>query len=60
MSKTKLRDMPVLYIHIENGAKQRLQEHAERMGLQLTTFCRMTLLEKLESLDREVRNNHAS
>lgn len=39
---------PVIYIHIDNGAKQALRLEAEKQGMRLTTYCRMLLLKSLE------------
>ena len=50
MLKSKLRDMPVITIHIEPTDKQALIDKAKRIGMQLATYCRMVLL---ESLNRE-------
>jgi hypothetical protein len=47
MIKTNLRDMPVLYIHIEPQDKQLLKDEAKKRGLQLTSYCRMVLLQSI-------------
>ncbi len=47
MLKTKMRDMPVITIHIEPGDKEALKLEAKRKGMQLTTYCRMVLLDSL-------------
>jgi hypothetical protein len=47
MIKNKLRDMPVLYIHLEPGDKEALRQEAKKKGLQLTAYCRMLLLASL-------------
>ncbi len=50
MIKVKMREMPVVTIHLEPGNKQALKLEAEKRGLQLTAYCRMILL---ASLNRE-------
>ncbi len=52
MIKTKMRDMPVVTIHLEPGDKQALKLEANKRGLQLTAYCRMLLL---QSLNREIK-----
>lgn len=47
MIKTRLKEMPVLYIHIEPGDKTALWNEAKKRGMQLTTYCRMVLLDSL-------------
>jgi hypothetical protein len=48
MIKSKLRDMPVITIHIEDSDKKSLTEVAKNKGTQLATYCRMVLLESLK------------
>jgi hypothetical protein len=48
MLKPKLKDMPVLFIHINPADKEALKNKAEKFGMQLTTYCRMVLLKDLE------------
>ena len=48
MIKTKVRDLPVLTIHIQEGDKESLTKEAQKLGMQLTTYCRMILLKSIE------------
>ena len=48
MIKTKTRDLPVITIHISQSDKDSLTAKAEERGMQLTTYCRMKLLEDLK------------
>jgi hypothetical protein len=57
MIKNKLKDMPVLYIHIEPNDKESLRVEAQKRGMQLTTYCRMMLLDSLRQNDTN-RNKH--
>lgn len=52
MIKTKLRDMPVLYINIQSSDKDALRAEAKKKGMALTTYCRMLLL---ASLNKEAK-----
>lgn len=47
MMKHKVRNMPVLTIHIKPEVKQALQAAAEKRGLQLIPYCRMILTDSL-------------
>jgi hypothetical protein len=49
MIKKQLKEMPVITIHIEPGDKEALTLEAEKRGMQLATYCRMLLLESLNS-----------
>ncbi len=40
--------MAVIYIRIDNQNKQGLQLEAKKLGMQLTTYCRMILLKSLK------------
>jgi len=48
MFKTKLREMPVVTIHLYPSDKEALKKIAEAKGARLTTLCRMILLEYLK------------
>lgn len=50
MLKGKMNDNPVIYIHITEYDKKRLKEQAEKLGMQMTTYCRMVLLKSLEGI----------
>ena len=47
MIKTKVRDLPVLTIHIQDSDKEALNGEAKKLGMQLTTYCRMVLLKSI-------------
>ncbi len=49
MLKTKMRDMPVITIHIAPGDKEALKLEAKKRGMQLTTYCRTLLLKSLSN-----------
>ncbi len=40
--------MAVIYIRIENSEKRSLELEAKRLGMPLTTYCRMVLLKSLD------------
>jgi hypothetical protein len=42
---TKARSWPIITIHIEPSKKGKLEQMAQKKGMQLTTFCRMVLLD---------------
>lgn len=46
--KTKLREMPVITIHMYPSEKEALKHIAENKGMQLATYCRVVLLEILK------------
>ena len=48
MLRNKVRNQPVLTIHIKNEDKQALKTDAEKRGLQLIPYCRMILLQSLK------------
>ena len=48
MIKSKVRDLPVITIHVQNSDKEALTIEARKLGMQLTTYCRMVLLKSLE------------
>lgn len=48
MIKSKMRDLPVLTIHIQGIDKEALTREANKLGMRLTTYCRMVLLKSLE------------
>lgn len=43
-----MKDMPVIFIHIEPGDKQDLSSEAQKNGMKLATYCRMILLQSLK------------
>jgi predicted DNA binding CopG/RHH family protein len=49
MLTNKVRQMPVITIHIPAGDKESLKAEAQKRGMQLTTYCRMVLLQSLEA-----------
>ena len=51
MTKLKTKEMPVLFIHIEAEHKERLKILAQKRGMQLTTYCRMILLDSMRQND---------
>ena len=53
MIKTKMRNMPVLAMHIDQGDKEALTVEATRRGMGLTTYCRMLLLDSLREKSEE-------
>lgn len=53
LKKTKMRDMPVVTIHLEPSDKQALKLEAEKRGLQLIPYCRMLLLASLNREDKK-------
>jgi hypothetical protein len=48
IKKGNLTDLPIITIHIKDDDKQALTKDAEKLGMQLTTYCRMKLLETLK------------
>jgi predicted HicB family RNase H-like nuclease len=44
MIKNKRKDMPVIFIRIEPNYKEKLSSEAQKQGLQLSTYCRMVLI----------------
>jgi antitoxin component of RelBE/YafQ-DinJ toxin-antitoxin module len=40
--------MAVIYLRIDDQEKQSLKLEAKRLGMQLTTYCRMILLKSLK------------
>ena len=53
MIKTKVRDLPVIAIHLEHGDKDALTAEAAKRGMMLTTYCRMLLLDSLREKSEE-------
>jgi hypothetical protein len=53
MIKTKMRNMPVLAMHIDQGDKDALTTEAAKRGLRLTTYCRMLLMDSLRERSEE-------
>ncbi len=53
MITTKVRELPVITIHIEPGDKHALKLEAEKRGLQLVPYCRMLLLDSLNREDKK-------
>jgi hypothetical protein len=49
MIKTRVRDLPVITIHINEGDKTLLTSQADKLGMRLTTYCRMILLKAIEA-----------
>jgi len=43
-----MRDMPIITIHLYPADKEALKHLAENQGMQLTTFCRVTLLKLIK------------
>jgi predicted DNA binding CopG/RHH family protein len=48
MRKAKLRDMPVVTIHLYPSDKEALKKLADAKGMMLATYCRMILLENMK------------
>ena len=40
--------MAVIYIRIDNSEKKALEMEAKKLGMQLTTYCRMILIKSLQ------------
>jgi antitoxin component of RelBE/YafQ-DinJ toxin-antitoxin module len=40
--------MSVIYLRIDNQEKSALQLEAKKLGMQLTTYCRMVLIKSLK------------
>jgi len=53
LKSTKMRDMPVITIHLYPADKEALKHLAENQGMQLTTFCRVTLLKLIKENERK-------
>jgi hypothetical protein len=51
MLKDKMRDNPVINLHLASGDKQALKLEAEKNGMQTTTFVRMIVLNYLKNKD---------
>lgn len=49
MLRNKVRNQPVLTIHLKSEDKQALKVEAEKRGLQLIPYCRMLLLGSLNT-----------
>ena len=49
----KLREAPVINIHIHKPDKEALQRLADKRGLQLIPFCRMILLQAIKDEEKK-------
>jgi antitoxin component of RelBE/YafQ-DinJ toxin-antitoxin module len=45
--------MSVIYIRIDNNEKKNLELEAKKLGMQLTTYCRMLLLQSLNKGNKQ-------
>jgi hypothetical protein len=50
MLKTNLKFAPVITIHLYETDKNNLQAQADKVGMQLATYCRMVLLNSLKEV----------
>ena len=53
MTKPKMRNMPVLAMHLNQSDKDALTNEAAKRGMMLTTYCRMLLLDSLREKSEE-------
>ena len=44
--------MPVIYLRIDNADKKDLELEAKKLGMQLTTYCRMVLIKSLQPVEK--------
>jgi len=49
----KMRNMPILAMHLDQGDKDALTNEAAKRGMRLTTYCRMLLLDSLREKSEE-------
>lgn len=49
MLNSRMRDMPVITIHISPADKEALKHKAEQERMQLATYCRIVLMNSLKS-----------
>ncbi len=48
LKKGIVSKMPIITIHIKSEDKESLNKEAEKLGMQLTTYCRMILLKTVK------------
>ena len=47
--------MAIIYLRIDNSEKRLLELEAKKLGMQLTTYCRMVLIKSLQEKERDTK-----
>jgi antitoxin component of RelBE/YafQ-DinJ toxin-antitoxin module len=47
------KDMAIIYLRIDDSEKRALEWEAKKLGMQLTTYCRMILIKSLQEKDEK-------